>query len=465
MLFTSFTFLVFVTITFVVYYLSSGERGQLLVLIGASLLFYAWNFPVLLLLLIGSILVNWCTTYGILFTPVPGRRKKLATLGVVLNLGILAFFKYSPLLGGTFFPAGSGVGEFLLAIPLPIGISFFTFQGISLIVDTYREREVAAPAPGTRPVSLLGSIAFYLAFFPQLIAGPIVKAHEFLPQIGRKRFRDISWAVVFRSLVLGYFLKMVVADNLKDHTLWMSFPYFRNMAASDLLGLLFGYSVQIFADFAGYSLIAIGLARAFGYVLPENFSFPYISTSFSEFWRRWHISLSTFLKEYLYVPLGGNRKGRARTYVNLMVTMTLGGLWHGAAWSYAVWGVYHGLALGLERLSRDYGFRPLRNVWLRRLWVFGMVTLGWLLFRLPEFSHALLYVEKIFSNKPLGNFERTGLVLAYSAPVVAYHLAYLWLDRDTDLYRRWLRPVAYGAMLFLILTNAGSAAGFIYFQF
>jgi len=465
MLFTSVIFLVLVVVTFVIYYLLPGKGLQVGLLIVASFVFYAWSFPQLLLLLVASILINWSVTYGILQVSVSISKKALATLGVVLNLSILAFFKYSPLIGSTFFPEASTIGDFLLVVPLPIGISFFTFQGISLVVDTYRGRELKLPGAEARPAGLLGSVAFYIAFFPQLIAGPIVKAHNFLPQVGYKLFRDVAWESVFRNLVLGYFLKMVVADNLKDFSLWMGYPFFQTLPASDLLGLLLGYSVQIFADFAGYSLIAIGLARAFGYVLPDNFSFPYISASFSEFWRRWHISLSTFLKEYLYIPLGGNQKGKARTYVNLMATMILGGLWHGAAWSYAVWGTYHGLALALERLARDYGFRPLRNVWLRRIWVFGVVTFGWLLFRLPEFGHALLYIEKIFTNRPLGNYERTGLVLAYSSPIVAYHLAYLWLDRESDFYQNTLRPIVYGLMLFLILTNAGSAAGFIYFQF
>jgi len=465
MLFTSSAFLVLVVVTFVIYYVLPGKRAQVALLIVASFIFYAWSFPVLLLLLLGSILINWAVTYGILSTTDPRRRKQLAVVGVALNLGILAFFKYSPLLGATFFPDASAVGDFLLAIPLPIGISFFTFQGISLVVDTYREEELKLPGAGARPVGLLGTVAFYIAFFPQLIAGPIVKAHDFLPQVQKKMFGEIDWTTAFRFLVTGYFLKMVVADNLKDFTYWMSYPYFQSLAITDLAGLLFGYSIQIFADFAGYSLIAIGLARLFGYVLMDNFYFPYISAGFSEFWRRWHISLSTFLKEYLYIPLGGNQHGAFRTYLNLMITMVLGGLWHGAAWSYAVWGTYHGLALALERLARDGNFRPLTSVWLRRLWVFGVVTVGWLLFRLPEFSHALLYLQKMVTNKPVGNLERVGMVLTYASPVVVYHLAHLYLDREGKVFHNYLQPLAYGTMIFLLLTNAGSSGTFIYFQF
>lgn len=465
MLFTSSAFLVLLVVTFVIYYLLPYRNGQVGLLICASLVFYAWNFPVLLLLLIASILINWGITYAILAASDLPRRKTFATLGVVLNLSILGFFKYSPLIGRTFFPDASAIGDFLVAIPLPIGISFFTFQGISLVVDTFRGKELQLDAAAGRPAGLLASIAFYLAFFPQLIAGPIVKAHDFLPQISRKALRGIDWETAFRYIVTGYFLKMVIADNLKDYTYWMSYPWFQNLSAIDLLGLLLGYSVQIFADFAGYSLIAIGIARLFGYVLMDNFNFPYIAKSFSEFWRRWHISLSTFLKEYLYFPLGGNRHGKFNTYRNLLLTMVLGGLWHGAAWSYAVWGAYHGMALALERLARDRGFRPLPYLWLRRLWVFAVVTTGWLLFRLPEFSHAVLYLQKIVTNKPIGNLGRVTLVLTYCLPVVLYHLGYLYLDKEKPAYRAVIQPLAYGIMIFLIFTNAGSSGDFIYFQF
>lgn len=465
MLFTTFAFVALLLITLVIYYLLPGGKGQVIVLLLASFVFYAWNFPLLLLLLVFSIVLNWLVTYVVIAATDVSHRKIAATLGVALNLALLAFFKYSPLIGTTFFPEASAVGDFLLAIPLPIGISFFTFQGISLVVDVYRGQELRLEEMRGKPVSLLANVGFYLAFFPQLIAGPIVKAHDFFPQIRRKLLRDVDWPTAFRYLTTGYFLKMVVADNLKDYTYWMSYPYFQGLTGIDLLTLLLGYSVQIFADFAGYSLIAIGLSRLFGYVLMDNFDFPYIARSFSEFWRRWHISLSTFLREYLYIPLGGNRHGELLTYRNLMITMVLGGLWHGAAWSYAVWGAYHGAALALERLARDRGFRPLKIVWLRRLWVFALVTVGWLLFRLPEFSHALIYLQKIMTNKPFGNPERVSLVLTYCLPVLIYHLAYLYVDKRSAAYRNIVQPLAYGTMLFLILTNAGSSGDFIYFQF
>jgi len=331
MLFNSFAFLALLVMTWIAYYSVPSARIQIPILILASLVFYSYNQPILVFLLLFSVGINIVSSYYVTYGNVK-HRKVFAIGGVVLNLGILAFFKYSPLFARTFFKGTNSIGEFLITIPLPIGISFFTFQGISLVVDVFREkyfksREVV-------PVSFVEHaqrVMFFKSFFPQLISGPIVKAHEFLPQIGVKRIRDVQWERCFKSLVLGYFLKMVVADNLKDYTFWIAYPYFETKSTLTLLVMLFGYSCQIFADFAGYSLIAIGLARLFGYDFKDNFNFPYLSTSFKEFWKRWHISLSSFLMEYLYIPLGGNRKGRVRTYINLMITMILGGLWHGAA--------------------------------------------------------------------------------------------------------------------------------------
>jgi alginate O-acetyltransferase complex protein AlgI len=248
--------------------------------------------------------------------------------------------------------------------------------------------------------------------------------------------------------------------------------------------------MQIFADFAGYSLIAIGVAALFGYRLPENFEFPYIARSFSEFWRRWHISLSSWLKEYLYFPLGGNRKGKARTYVNLFIVMFLGGLWHGAAWSYALWGTVHGGALAIERFLRDRTGADKRNPDLdpwyvqagQILFVFFVVTAAWLLFKLPDFSHVVHYVKATAQNwdKPVLPGRVYNLVL-FSIPVIVYHVGYLVIEKrqrraasadpvaplmaTPSPALSWLQPFGYGLMLFLIAVNSGSAGEFIYFQF
>lgn len=468
MLFTSPEFFTLLACTFVLYYLVGKAALQKIVLVLASFVFYAWNFPKLLLLLCISIGINILTVKAIKKSKAI-QRYWWAALGVIINLAILAFFKYSPLLGKTFFEEGSSVGEFLVSIPLPIGISFFTFQGLSLVVDTYRAKDGDDHLP-EHTGSLVESIALYIAFFPQLIAGPIVKAYEFLPQIAAKVFREIDWEYCVKQLIVGYFLKMVIADNLKDHTFWMQYPYFMELSGLNLLALLFGYSMQIFADFAGYSLIALGLAGLFGYRLRDNFMFPYISASFSEFWRRWHISLSTFLREYLYIPLGGNRKGKARTYLNLMLTMILGGFWHGAAWSYAVWGAAHGIALAIERFINDalpfQWPKPLR--FLKVTFIFSVVTLLWLLFRLPAFSEVLLYLSQIKNAtffKGLNDLNTAFFITMYALPVLSYHFWYLLKESEYKTRVLKLEPLLYAGLLFMILVNSGSSGSFIYFQF
>ena len=469
MLFNSIAFGYLLVATLVLFY--ALKSWQTFILVIASFLFYAFNAPKLLALLLVSVIINIIVSHQVVHSD--GNKKMIASIGVILNLLILLFFKYSPLIGGTFFPETSSIGEFLIQIPLPIGISFFTFQGISLVIDTYKGSQVE-DYNSLVPKSLLKhsiDTTLFISFFPQLVAGPIVKSKDFIPQIKTKTLADINRLKCFKDIVTGYFLKMVVADNLSDFTLYMVYPYFETKSGLDLLVMLFGYSMQIFADFAGYSLIAIGIAGLFGYGLRDNFMFPYISTSFAEFWRRWHMSLSSFLKEYLYFPLGGNRKGKTRTYINLFLTMLLGGLWHGAAWSYAVWGAYHGLALGIERLFKDkYGVVPegIARV-IKGVFVFTIVTLGWLLFRLPDFNHVLLYLQNIVANMnqsiTMKDMRSIVLIGIYSFPVILYHLYYAYKDRNPKSELVRFEFIAYGIMMFLIFTNSGKAEGFIYFQF
>lgn len=478
MLFTSFSFFILVAIAFVFYYSTEQQKIQILILIVASFIFYAWNFPALLLLLMLSISVNSVASYSITNTGNKNLKQLYAILGVVLNLTILGFFKYSPLIGSTFFSKTSTMGQFLVSIPLPIGISFFTFQGISLVVDTFTDKEFSlAQNRGEKFSKHLAKVSLFKAFFPQLVAGPIVKAHDFIPQIKPKYLSEVDWEICFRSILTGYFLKMVIADNLKDQTYWIAFPWFSDISLSGLLTLLFGYSMQIFADFAGYSLIAIGIAALFGYRLMDNFLFPYISTSFSEFWRRWHISLSNFLKEYLYIPLGGNRRGRGRTYINLLLTMMLGGLWHGAAWNYAVWGVYHGSLLASERFVKEsFNFKSLFNLpqgivlFIKGILVFTAVSFGWLLFKLPNFTQVINYLQAIVNNElfRVQDIDIIFFILIYSIAIIAYHFIYIYrgIEHDFGLKRlKKIEPIVYGMMLFLLLSNRGSSGDFIYFQF
>ena len=397
--------------------------------------------------------------------------KIVATLGVAANLALLGFFKYKFL----WLDEASGaaatpqtLGEWLVLAPLPIGISFYTFHGISLVVDVFRGAYVlpgARRADAPAAAGHLRNTLLYLVFFPQLIAGPIIKARDFFPQVGPKRFVDIDFVLAARIQIVGYFLKTVVADNLAEQTAWMSYPYFERKSSLELVLMLYGYSAQIFANFAGYSLIALGLAKLLGYRLPQNFNFPYLSNSVADFWRRWHMSLSSWLRDYLYIPLGGNRLGWWRTNLNLLMVMFLGGLWHGAAWSFAVWGLWHGLGLALERPWLGSAFirseQPLVKM-TRIFLVFNFVSFGWLLFRLQEFDQAMRYVELIVSsNVKTAGLTALGLLLIYSSLVALYHLHHVFRAAVPARVRDW----GYGVMLFLIATNQGPTTPFIYFQF
>ncbi|WP_367897682.1 MBOAT family protein [Leptospira sp. WS58.C1] len=490
--FNSFGFFLFLLITFTIYYIPFLKRFQLLTVVAASFYFYAYTDPWLLILLLFSIFWNASIVY-LIQSPEFRSKKGVLALGVVLNLTVLFFFKYSGLFAKTFL-GNSGTSDlhWIFLIPLPIGISFYTFHGISMVVDFYRIGPEIFKEKVPYPKLILQS-SLYINFFPQLVAGPIVKAKEFFPQIKTKYFKDIPWIQAAKILILGYFLKTVIADNLNDLTFVIDFPYNSHHSTLTLILLIFGYSAQIFADFAGYSLIAIGTAFLFGYKLPTNFNFPYISSTFSEFWRRWHISLSTWLRDYLYIPLGGNRKGNVRTYINLFLVMALGGLWHGAEWRYMVWGIGHGLLLLIERfLEQNFPFKLPENrffSFIKAGFVFLSVSLLWLLFRLPDFGTAVKYLKLLGTNLSLGtDWELCTFLIFFSIPVFLYHL-YGWfksrsaleaqnrihidnLTSRTDYKEKYSEEtiekvsiIGYAFLLFLIVLNKGPSAAFIYFQF
>ena len=469
MLFNSISFVLLVLFSLIIYYLPILKNRQVLVLIVASLFFYAYNNLTLLLLLFCSIFLNIITSYLVLYNK-KINAKCIAVVGVLINIGILAFFKYSPLFAVTFFNTNNGIGSFLIQIPLPIGISFFTFEGISLLIDVFKQKNIDAKK--IVPKSFFEhckNIFLFISFFPHLIAGPILQANEFIPQITPKYVKNIHWQKSIKKLILGYFLKMVIADNLKDYTIGIVFPEFQFYSSNTLLAMLLGYSCQIFADFAGYSLIAIGIAELYGYSLLENFNFPYISSSFKEFWKRWHISLSAFLMRYLYFSLGGNKKGKIKTYINLMITMLIGGIWHGAAWSYAVWGGFHGLALGLERLTNDiFKIEIKHKLWIffKRIFIFICISFAWLLFKLPNFNEAVLYISSITKNNHLASkMHIIANIILYSFPIFLFHLIYLLKQTNWKFIIAKYEFILYGLLLFLILTNSGTSGTFIYFQF
>jgi alginate O-acetyltransferase complex protein AlgI len=485
MLFNTLPFAAFFIATFVIYYLPFTKRHQVLILILASFVFYAWTSPILLLLLLVSGTINATSSYKVSRSD-HKTAYQWASLGVIANLGILGFFKYGSLISNTaqqvlFHEVRSPVN-----IPLPIGISFYTFEGISLVVDCWRQRKdpsITIPRSATIGGHLQNTFLF-IVFFPHLIAGPILKARQFLPQIAVKHLADIKWTVAIRCLLVGFFLKTVCADNLKDHTFFIHYPEFEVLSSGTALVLLFGYAMQIFSDFAGYSLIAIGLAKLFGYDFPPNFNFPYLSKTLAEFWSRWHMSLGTWLRDYLYIPLGGNRLGKNRTLLNLLIVMTLGGMWHGAAWSYLIWGFYHGAGLVVERLLMPNGLpnndRPAANAKelilnsVHVTLVFVFVCCGWLLFKLPDITQVAGFITTVLHNWRSGlDITRVAPTLIYSLPVIFYYWWALprvrqWRSSgpsSTKLAFRVLETAALGVAVFSLFNAAGSVGEFIYFQF
>lgn len=324
-----------------------------------SLYFYYLSSGWFFFLLIFSTLVDYYIGWGIFRSENPSRRKWLVTLSVIVNLSVLAYFKYTFFFVETINDlTGAEIAQtdYLTAllnavlqtdmptdsIILPVGISFFTFQTISYSVDIYRNK--------IKPVESIIDFAFYVSFFPQLVAGPIVRASEFVPQI-RKHYRLTQEEFHRASFLIlaGLTKKMLISDYISGNYVDRIFAEPLKHSGFENLMAVYGYSIQIYCDFSGYTDVAIGVALLLGFRLPLNFNSPYKATSITDFWRRWHISLSSWLRDYLYIPLGGNRKGRTRTYINLALTMLLGGLWHGAAWRFVIWGALHGVALGVHK--------------------------------------------------------------------------------------------------------------------
>jgi alginate O-acetyltransferase complex protein AlgI len=453
--FTSWQFGIFVFIVFGAYYLPPLRTLQIQLLVVASLFFYGFGQPELLPLLAVAVF----GTYLFLILTVRNRAIWLP-IGIAFNLALLAFFKYKFLFIEPSSPGLTGVApiDLLLKLPLPIGISFFVFHNISLLVDLTKRAETEPPN--------LTSVFLYIIFFPQLVSGPITRAENFIPQILPKYLADVPVVEAAKWIVTGYFFKLYVANNLSAMTAFMDFPFYEAVRTQDKWLLIILYSDQIYADFFGYSSIAIGLGLLFGYRLPINFNLPYISASFSEFWTRWHISLSSWLRTYLYIPLGGNRLGELQTYLNLMIVMGLGGLWHGTGLSYLTWGLMHGLLLATERPFIDrLGLRTSSALRLFRVVaVFMCVSVLWIFFKLPNFEHATAYLSGMFryNSNPNQVHLSYALALFYTAPVMIQHLTpRLILCRISAS----AEPYLYGFMAALMYVEAGPDAAFIYFQF
>lgn len=437
------------------------------ILLGASYYFYAyWDVRFLGLLLFSTGL-DYTIGRCLERTSGTGARRALLGLSLLGNLGLLGFFKYYGFFIESARPLWSALGwePTTLEILLPVGISFYTFQTMSYAIDVYRGRIAACRNPL--------DFAIYVAFFPQLVAGPIVRAAEFLPQVNRMlRPRPQTAYSGLTQLLRGYVKKVLIADNLAT----LVDPVFAGpeLYAWPTLALaVLGYAGQIYADFAGYSDIAIGSARLLGFELPENFQHPYLAHSPRDFWRRWHITLSTWLRDYVYIPLGGSRLGSHwLTLRNLLITMALGGLWHGAAWNFVLWGVFHGVLLGV---TRGWSDEPPAQVARRRLRIaatFTAVVVGWTLFRTTDLDHFKLLWSQLLLP-PFG-YPPSGFLWLPPVPILALVLLVIehriWASR----YRGWLElrpehpatPWLVGlAIVALLLFAPTGFRPFVYFQF
>lgn len=461
MSFTSAAFILFLPVTFALYWLLRRHlRWQNGLLVVASYVFYGWwDWRFLLLILLTTV----CSyASGLAIAQAEGherRRRLLAAANIVLNLGILGVFKYfnffAQNLEVLFGMVGLQADVPTLRLILPVGISFYTFQALSYTIDVYRRQ-----LPATRD-----ALAFfaYISFFPQLVAGPIERATQLLPQMARARTFNYAEATDgLRQMLWGFVKKMVVADTcaMAVDMVWAEPGQYSSLALA--VGAVL-FSMQIYGDFSGYSDIAVGCARLFGIRLMQNFHYPYQATDVADFWRRWHISLMTWLRDYVYIPLGGNRHGARRTALNTVLVFLVSGLWHGAAWTFVLWGLYHALLIV-----------TLRRRTLTMAGTFALVTLGWMLFRAPSVAAFGHYLTQLFTAGNLLNWH----TLTLGKTALLWSLLLLtaeWLNRQRphalDLPSHGLfghRPVRWGLyylLLALLLFCHGQQQAFIYFQF
>lgn len=471
MLFNSLSFIVFLIIVLALYYapiLSWVSKKRMLLL--SSYVFYGlWNPPLVILLWISTI-VDWMAGKKLAIEENNRKRKLWLLLSMFVNLGFLGFFKYGNFLLENFTALLNTIGVEFQARPmdiiLPMGISFYTFQTMSYTIDMYQKR--------TERARTFLDFALYVTFFPQLVAGPIVRAQDLISQFYEEKKATINqflWGVFL--LTIGLFQKVVLADTLLSNTADDVYGAGKVLHSLDAWTGTLAFSGQIFFDFAGYSTCAIGIALMLGIILPDNFRYPYASIGFSDLWRRWHISLSTWLRDYLYIPLGGNKHGIIRMYVALMVTMLLGGLWHGAAWTFVVWGALHGIYLVVERFLRSkihIKINAFNGIFLAFL-TYTLVNFTWVFFRAREFSTAKnMIASMLFINdggeKIIPSFD----ILKVFVLITLLFFCH-WMMRNTSMKEvslktpAWVLGVVWGIMLFLIAISQGSGEQFIYFQF
>ena len=496
MVFNSYTFIVFFIIMLVLHNLPFTWKVKKVNLLIASYIFYAaWNPPFVLLLWLATV-VDYFVGRALYTQPNKHKRKLLLVISLCGNLGMLCFFKYGGFLLENFTHLVNTIGfNYHPAKPniiLPAGISFYTFTTLCYTIDMYKKR--------SEPVKSMLDFALFVTFFPHLVAGPIVRPPQLVPQFETPHSATQKQLMNGLLLIsLGLFMKVVLADSMLASPANTVFGATGPLNTLDAWMGVLAFSGQIFFDFAGYSSCALGVASCLGFVLPENFLYPYAAIGFSDFWRRWHITLSAWLRDYLYIPLGGNRNGKFWTYINLMITMLLGGLWHGAKWTFVVWGALHGLYLCIEKLIQDYKMRAkpqrqtvsqasiavqgvrfmaphfLRNVkssnFLLALLTFFLVNVTWVFFRSPDFTSAWTMLSSMFSHVPKGAVLLSNLTMIKVAVIIVGMVIFHWFMRNTRVLTVankmpwWLLGIIWSAMLILLILSQESSSSFIYFQF
>lgn len=467
MLFNSIIFVAFATVFFLVFkIIGSNVKGRLYWLTIASFFFYGWWDWRFLSLIIISGLVDFSAARGMV--RYPNRKKLLLVLSILANVGSLSLFKYSGFLAENIdailglqgnLALSAHIPEFFLITP--VGISFYTFQSMSYTIDVYREK--------LKPTKSLIHFFAYLSMFPQLVAGPIVRAKSMLAQLteiievtSEKRWKG------FQLIVRGYFKKMIIADNLAPLVVAAFSSPEMNASSMYWWGIIIAFAFQIYCDFAGYSDIARGLALWMGYDFPDNFNHPYISTSMREFWDRWHISLSTWFRDYLYIPLGGSRKGKWMGHINLWITMLVSGLWHGAAWTFVVWGAIHAFFVSVERIT--HWPEKLKSNLFSRFFAWFIVSLqvllAWVFFRAENINQAFDIIKVMFSFNGPFTFEwgLNGTVFI-SLIVLRELFAALHFDEKLKGKHPVIEMIFYAVLIAIIIFFRGEGSEFIYFQF
>jgi len=471
MVFNSLTFVVFFLLVLGMHSLPLPWKAKKVNLLIASYIFYsAWNPPFVILLWVSTV-VDWYAAQGLVKARREAARHAWMLLSVVANLGMLAYFKYGQFLLDNFTVLMTSLGVAYQAphydIVLPVGISFYTFATLSYTLDVYLRR--------AEPAHSFLDYALFVTFFPHLVAGPIMRPTELVPQFAQPR-RATADQIRFglALMTVGLFNKVVLADSFLSRAAEKVYDSDKLPGTLDAWIGTLAFSGQIFCDFAGYSTTAIGAALCLGFAMPDNFRFPYAAVGFSDFWRRWHITLSSWLRDYLYIPLGGNRLGARRTYLALMGTMLLGGLWHGANWTFVAWGGLHGLYLAVERVLRarfsNYRPGPLAFVALGLL-TYMLVNLTWVFFRAKTFAKAWDVLKGMLnlngSPKPILETYYIVSVFVIVAAIVLVH----WFMRARTLESVVARTPAaavslvWALLAFAIVIAQGSGSAFIYFQF